>query len=261
MSVKLMPCRLERTVPGRPAALRPLMRILVFLLVLANLLFFAYTEGYFGHPENPDALRAEQQVRPEQVKVVSHGAAPAEGGASAPGAVPEAAPVAPAEAQTLPAGTADPATICLHWSGMAAVEADRLSALLAGKFDAFRQNRRQLVPDGGTWWVFIPPQASKADADRKAAELRRLGVGDYFVIQEQGPNHLAISLGVFSAEAGAQGRLAELRAQGVKSARHGPRSGKEAQHSLDAIGPAESREALLGAVAAELPELKSQACP
>jgi hypothetical protein len=53
------------------------MRILVFLLVLANLLFFAHTEGFLGPPDNPDALRVEQQVYPERVKVVARGEAPA----------------------------------------------------------------------------------------------------------------------------------------------------------------------------------------
>lgn len=230
------------------------MRILVFLLVLANLLFFAHTEGFLGPPDNPDALRVEQQVYPERVKVVARGEAPIAQSAadSSPGPATQPDQSAATEVES--------ATVCLAWSGMTPAEADRLSALLAGKFDAFRQTRRQLVPDGGTWWVFVPPLASKADADRKASELKRLGVTDYFIMQEQGPNHLAISLGVFSAEAGAQERLAELRAQGVKTARLGPRSGKEPQHSLEALGPVASQGAVLEAVAAELPALKSQAC-
>lgn len=232
------------------------MRILVFLLVLANLLFFAHTEGFLGPPDNPDALRVEQQVYPERVKVVARGEAPAAQGAasSSPGPATNPPPAQSAETEV------ESATACLAWSGMTPAEADRLSALLAGRFDAFRQTRRQLVPDGGTWWVFIPPLATKADADRKAGELKRLGVTDYFIMQEPGPNHLAISLGVFSAEAGAQERLAELRAQGVKTARLGPRSGKEPQHSLEALGPVASQGAVLEAVAAELPALKSQAC-
>ncbi len=229
------------------------MRILVFLLVLANLLLFAYAEGYFGRPDNPDAVRVDQQVRPEKVRIVARGEPPAEARADA------VRETRGADAPSEEAG--NPATVCIAWGDMAHDDADRLSALLAEKFDAFRQTRRQLVPDGGTWWVFIPPLPTKADADRKAAELKRLGLTDYFIIQEAGPNHLAISLGVFSAEAGAQEHLAALRARGVKSARAGPRSGKEPRHSLEALGPAASQTALLEAVAAELPSLRSQACP
>ena len=46
------------------------MRIAVFLLVLANLLFFVWTRGYLGTPANPDARRAEQQLLADQVLVV-----------------------------------------------------------------------------------------------------------------------------------------------------------------------------------------------
>lgn len=229
------------------------MKTLVFLLVLANLLFFAYAEGYLGRPDNPDALRVEQQVVPERVKVVSRGEVPASPAKTEPAA--EAARPGVAEA-----AKEEPATICLAWSGLATAEADRLSALLAEQFDAFRQTRHQAAVEGGTWWVFIPPLATKAEADKKAAELKRLGVTDYFIIQDSGPHRFALSLGVFSAETGARDRLAELKELGVKSARVAPRSGKDAQHTVEATGPAGRREALLQAVAGILPGAQSQAC-
>ena len=43
----------------------------------------------------------------------------------------------------------------------------------------------------------IPPLANKKEADAKAAELKKLQVQEYFVIQENGPNNHAISLGLF----------------------------------------------------------------
>ena len=52
------------------------MKALVFLLVLANLLFYAFGAGYFGRPDNPDAGRVEQQVAPERMRIVSRGEAP-----------------------------------------------------------------------------------------------------------------------------------------------------------------------------------------
>ena len=36
------------------------MKALVFLLVLANLLFYAFSSGYFGHSDNPDAARIDR---------------------------------------------------------------------------------------------------------------------------------------------------------------------------------------------------------
>ena len=68
------------------------MKLLVFLLVLGNLLFYAFTAGYFGRPDNPDAGRIEQQVAPDRLRIVSRGEAPAvPAKASAPTPLPEAA--------------------------------------------------------------------------------------------------------------------------------------------------------------------------
>ena len=47
------------------------MRALVFLLILANLLFFAWTQGYLGNTANPDALRLQQQLLAESQQQVS----------------------------------------------------------------------------------------------------------------------------------------------------------------------------------------------
>ena len=68
------------------------MKALVFLLVLANLLFFAFSEGYFGRAENPDAGRVERQVLPERMRIVSRGEVPA---APVKMVAPEAEPVVP----------------------------------------------------------------------------------------------------------------------------------------------------------------------
>src|SRR3990167_4112623 len=52
-------------------------KALVFLLVLANLLFYAFGAGYFGRPDNPDAGRVEQQILPERMRIAARGDAPA----------------------------------------------------------------------------------------------------------------------------------------------------------------------------------------
>jgi hypothetical protein len=73
------------------------------------------------------------------------------------------------------------------------------------------------------WWVFIPPQPNRQTAVKKAAELKTLGVDEYFVVSEEGPYRFAVSLGVFRNEDAAQARLVALRALGVRSAQVGPR--------------------------------------
>jgi len=71
--------------------------------------------------------------------------------------------------------------------------------------------------------VFIPTQGSRPTALKKASELKALAVDEYFIVQEEGPHHWALSLGVFRTEEAAQARLTALRAQGVRSAQVGAR--------------------------------------
>ena len=54
------------------------MRILVFLLLLFNLLFLAWTRGLLGGEPPPDALRMQQQLQAERIKVVARDNLPEE---------------------------------------------------------------------------------------------------------------------------------------------------------------------------------------
>ena len=71
--------------------------------------------------------------------------------------------------------------------------------------------------------MHIPSQGNKEAADKKAAELRNLGVTNFYVINTDSPLKYAISLGVFKSESAAQAMLAQLGKQGVHSARIAPR--------------------------------------
>jgi hypothetical protein len=243
-------------------------KTIVFLLVLANLLFYAFGAGYFGRPDNPDAGRIELQVLPERMRIISRGEAPAAPAKPAPVAEvvkPEepAAATEKAEADKPVSpeteAKADKAAVCLNWRQLSAAEADRLSALLTRRFGDYRQTRKVATSEGNGWWVFIPAQPSKADAERKSAELRELGVAEFFIVPDE-PNRFAISLGVFSSEKGGQDRLAELKAKGVRSALVAPRPGKDALISLQARGPAGMRAEILAAVGQALPKAEAFAC-
>lgn len=235
------------------------MKTLVFLLVLGNLLFYAFSQGYFGEAENPDAIRVEKQVLPERMRIVSRGEAPAIKAKAPEPVKPE--PVAE-EVKPEPEAVAKPEpvpTACLAWEHLSVADADKLGALLAGKFAGFKTSRRVVAAEGSGWWVFVPPLSGKAEADKKAGELRQLGVTDYFIIQD-GANRFAISLGVFSSEKGGQDRLAEVKEKGVRSARLTPRPGKDSTVNLQATGPAPDKAALLEAVAKALPKAGGQSC-
>lgn len=124
-------------------------------------------------------------------------------------------PVAPT-APTAPA----PPTICQAWAGLTAAEADRLGEGLR-RIGVTPVRSRNETPD--SWWVRIPPQPSRADADTRVAELRLLGVSDTFIVQEPGPTQYAVSLGVFKTENRARVLLSQLRARGVSNAGVEPR--------------------------------------
>lgn len=246
------------------------MKTLVFLLVLVNLLFYAFSQGYFGLPENPDAGRVEKQVLAERMRIVSRGEVPA-----APIPAPAPVPVVAPEPAKLEEAVEEVKTeaskkegankalavapVCLVWEHLSVADADRVNGLLAKKFAEFSVSRLTVAGEGNGWWVYIPPLSNKAEADKKAAELRELGVTDYFTIAE-GQNRFAISLGVFSSEKGAQERLAELKEKGVRSAHSTPRPDKDGTISLRVSGPADAKANLLEAIGKALPKSIARRC-
>jgi len=132
--------------------------------------------------------------------------------------------IAPAELPALATRPA-PAPValkCIEWGSFTLGDAPRAEKALEPLQLGTRLAPRRTDEAAG-WWVFIPPQASRAAALKKAAELKALAVEDYFIVQDEGPTRWALSLGVFRSEDAAQARLAALRSQGVRSAQIGAR--------------------------------------
>lgn len=230
------------------------MRVFVFLLILANLLFLAWTQGYFGATSNPDAFRVQQQLQPERIVVVARGEAPPE---------PSKAEVPAKPPETL-AGTA-PKVIgasintCLLLSELPPADAEKLENVLAERFFALQLLRTSNAASG-SYWVNIAPLGSKQEADSKAAELKKLGVPEFFVVNEAGPNNRAISLGLFSSRDAALARLEMLRGKSVKSARITERNVKPASVSLELQGPVEQMDKLRQVILDTLPEIAPAEC-
>ncbi len=174
------------------------MRALFLLLVAANLALAAWVSS-FAPDTSTDPRPMRQQIEPQRLRIVE------------PGEPPPAA--------SLPA---PPAAACLEWGGFAVAEGPRAAEALAPLALGERLAQRR-TEETASWWVYIPPQANRAAAQKKAAELKALGVDDYFVVQEEGPQRWALSLGVFRTEEAASARLEALRARGVRSALVGER--------------------------------------
>lgn len=168
------------------------LRTLFFLLVLGNLLLFAWGGGYFGKGPPGEAERLTAQIEPDRLRIVGKGA-------SAPAEPPEA-PEA-----------------CRALSGLESEAAEKLVTWLTARDAQLTVGQRPLE-EPRSWWVYIPPLPNAAQAERKAAELSKLGIKDYSIVREGGPNQYAISLGLFKSEEGAKDYLGTLKKKNVKSA-------------------------------------------
>ena len=173
------------------------MRTVVIFLLLANLTFFAFTR--LDATSEGEAVRLVEQVQPEKIKLLT-----------------------PQQVAALgPAKVAALADVCLEFGPL--TEADRARAL--ADLDSLALGKlltQKRIETTTSFWVYLPPAPSRAEADRRVADLRTRGLGDVAVV-DAGPQRNAVSLGLFQTEDAANNRLAEAQKLGVANARVGPR--------------------------------------
>ncbi len=180
------------------------MRALFLLLILANLMFFAYAQ-VAGEGANIESRIAALQISPERIRLLGPGGGPAaeaarQAGQSIPPVLAPRAPVA-----------------CLEWSNLGGPDVARAENDLQ-KLGVEPARIERVVADADGYWVHMPPVENKAEIDRKIGELKALGVQEFFVVQEAGEWRNAISLGIFRSDEAANVFLASLRQRGVRSA-------------------------------------------
>ena len=196
-----------------------MLKLIFWSLLAANAALFAYHEGYFDgfSSSGREPERIARQINADKVKLIP--AASIRAKASAATAASAAEPAAPPVAET-PSPTL---VACTEVGDLTQAEAKRFEQRLASLALGERQSR-QNVQEVASHMVYIPPQGDKEAAEKKAGELRRLGVTDFFVIQDNSNLRWGISLGVFKTDEAAKSQLANLNKQGVHSARIGARS-------------------------------------
>lgn len=190
------------------------MRALALILLVANLGFFAWREGWlapvvaWGVLPSPsdgrEPQRLRQQVKPELIRLAPQAAAAL--------ASPAASAPQPAASAAEPAALA---TSCLEAAPIAAIDRSRLDELL----------RRQL-PEGSwewrpierLWWVAMGPYPDLEAITRKREELRRRGIAP--TEERPAPNSpMLLVLGRHITPAAAQQQLDGLAARDVRTAR------------------------------------------
>lgn len=188
-----------------------MLKFIFWSLLAVNAALFAYGQGYLGHfsGNEREPQRLLNQLNADKLVII-----PAEKANNA-----SAATAAASAARAAPEALA-----CVEIGSFVLADARRFEAQLAPLNLGDRQSRRNLPgTEISSYIVYIPPQGSKEAADRKAGELRGMGVTNYFVMNDNSPLRWGISLGVFKTESAAQNQLAMLMKQGVRTARVAPR--------------------------------------
>jgi hypothetical protein len=146
----------------------------------------------------------------------------------------------------------------MEWGSFTLADAPKAEKALEGLMLSGRLEQRRTEEKAG-WWVFIPPQGNRPAALKKAAELKKLGVDDYFVVQDE-EFRWALSLGVFRTAEAARTRLLALRAQGVRSAQVGPREMMVPKVWLQMKGMDAATEARLKEIARQVDGSELRSC-
>jgi hypothetical protein len=177
------------------------MRALVALLLLANLLFLAWSQGWLdevagvraGGDREPERL--ERQVRPDTVRILT------------PQAVAAAASAAESRRVCLEAGPFDA-------QAMVAAESALSATLPSGTWT------RQPAPSPGRWVVYMGRFANRDAQLRKEQELGRLRV-PFEPLRGAPELEPGLALGRYAQRDAADAALAQLTQRGIQTARVG----------------------------------------
>jgi hypothetical protein len=224
-------------------------RWIVGLLLLANLALFGWMRWGSSLTVETDTAVMQAALNPDKIKLLA--LEPASAAASAPVAAASGVPLAlspvlsgsaPAVSAPLAAASAPsaaPVSIplvspsptvskkasCAEWGEFSGNDLVRAQEALATLKLGDSLSQRSVEQDHG-YWLYIPPQKKRAQAEKKIAQLKERGVKDYFLVQEKGKWLNAISLGVFKSNEAAQKYLESLRTKGVRTAKLGERKSK-----------------------------------
>ena len=226
-----------------------MLKFVFWLLAGVHLLVLAIGQGYLGsfRTETREPARLKNQLQANKLTLLTQEQA-------APPAAEEAAPAAAAPAPP-------PSYACTEVGNFLLADGRRFEAQVAALDLGDRQSRRNVAgQDISSYMVYIPPQGSKEGADRKAGELKQLGVTNYFIINEGSAQRWGISLGVFKSETSAQSQLASLNKQGVHSARVAPRYSASKQLAYQFRDLDAATRARLEKIKTQFPEQELRNC-
>jgi hypothetical protein len=224
------------------------LKLLLVLLLAVNALLFCVASGWLSLWEARDPDRQRRQVDAERITVISASGLPSGTPASStpgnPGSAADASKNAAESNASAPSNAVSSASPSVGQSGNSDNKTSEGIAPLAAntpsgptsclefppleleKAQAVETSMRQIgisvelkpIETSPSYIVYLAPSESAKEAQRKLAELKRLGVTEAFLMQD-GPLKLGISLGLFRAEDGAKALVQQLSAKGIRSAK------------------------------------------
>ncbi len=247
-----------------------MLKLLFWILIAANGALFAFRMGYLDSvvASKSEPERVTNQLNADKLKLIvdSKPVAPSVPAPAASAPAPAAPVFAPTQASAPPSPVSVPPpakpqklVACTEVGDFAPSDTRRIEARLAELSLGERQTRRN-IQEIATHMVFIPPQGSKEGADKKAGELRNMGVNNFFIIQDNSKMRWGISLGVFKSEAAAKSHLANLNKKGVRSARVGARSVTNTRVAFVLRDLDERSLNSLGTIMGDFPDQKAREC-
>ena len=184
------------------------MRAAFLFLLLANIAVVAWQLGLFGVAAEAgrEPQRIARQIAAEKIRPLT----------------PEQ--VAALRGTAKAAGAATAGLACVEFGDFDEASLARIQARLAALALGERLHARRVSAPG--WYiVYLPPLATRAEADRVAQELRGRGVRDLVVMGQNSAMPNAIVLGWFRNPELAQRHQAELLRRGVVGVQTTPRAG------------------------------------
>ncbi|WP_047542016.1 hypothetical protein [Methylotenera versatilis] len=221
------------------------MKWLLWLLLLTNAGLLVYFNLDVIAPK-PNEIRPA--INPEKLKILDQKALEA---------MPKKAPASPVVAAVEP-----PDLSCYEWGNFTPSNLPSAQVALVKLGLSSIAKQSEPPQTGRRFWVYYPPLKNAKLAQEKADEIKALGVGEIFIVQDSQWRH-AISFGLFQDEKLATNLLNDLLAKGVKGATKALRSpGKNISSLLiKAVTPEAALE--LQRISPEFvgSELRVTACP
>ncbi|MFC5473139.1 SPOR domain-containing protein [Paraherbaspirillum soli] len=224
-----------------------MLKLIFWLLLAVNAALFALQQGYLGglYSDGREPARATKQLQADKIKLMAADRIPAADSAAPAAPTPVAADTAP--------------IACTEIGNFNAAEARKFSSQWAELMPAVKLARRD-IQEVASHMVYLPPLGSKEAADKKADDLRQLGITEFFVIQDATPLRYGISLGIFKTEEAAQKQVANLARKGLNGARVGTRSASAHKTAFQLKNLDAPAKAALDKIKADFPAQEMRSC-